>query len=324
MNKLVSKGLWAEVARLAKKSRVKMAAVAYVTSDEFIEFGEGDLLIVDASEPAIKSGQTSAQVLRRAVERGAEVFSCQGLHAKVMLLDGIAVVGSANVSHSSAHHLIEAALLTDSPVTVSTARTFLQRLSDNADPVDEAFLERITSLHVRKSRGLPAHPSVKAPFSVKLDEARTWLVSVTRLDEDRYEAEKGYVLKGEEKAGARLSRASSDVGWIRYTGSDSLFVREARRDDLVIQIWKEKREGKRPDYVMAHAPILLRQKEPNCVRFFIERWGNSDETALTWGQFQKLAGKVELPFRVGPSCTRLLPGDCSRMLSELWRQAKKY
>lgn len=323
MNKLVSKGLWAEVARLAKKSRVKMAAVAYVTSDEFIEFGEGDLLIVDASDAAIRSGQTSTQILRQAFRRGAEVYSCPGLHAKVMLLDGVAVVGSANASHSSAHHLIEAAFLTDSPASVSMARTFLQRLCDNADPVDENFIERISSLEVKKSTSWPAHTGRKSSFSVRIDAPRTWLVSVCRIDEERYEAEKPRVQKGEGKAEKRLSKVSSNVGWIRWAGSTSRFVRDARPGDMVIQLWKESRKNKRPDYVMAHAPILLRQKEPNCVRFFIERWADSDNTALTWSQFQKLAVRVELPFRVGPSSTRLLPDDYASSMAELWRQAKK-
>lgn len=323
MNRLVSKGLWAELAGLAKKSRVKMAAIAYVTSDEFIKFGEGDLLIVDASDPTIRLGQTSAQVLRQAFRRGAEIYSCQGLHAKVMLLDGVAVIGSANASYSSAHHLIEAAFLTDSPISVSMARTFLQRLCDNADSVDEAFLERISSLEVKKSTGWPAHTKRKPSFSVKIDTPRTWLVSVCRIDEDRYEAEKPHVQKGEGKAERRLSKASSDVGWIRWAGSTSRFVRDARPGDMVIQLWKETRRSKKPDYVMAHAPILLRQKEPTCVRFFIERWADSDETALTWGQFQKLAVRVELPFRVGPSSTRLLPDDYATTMAELWRQAKK-
>jgi phosphatidylserine/phosphatidylglycerophosphate/cardiolipin synthase-like enzyme len=39
--------------------------------------------------------------LNRLLKRGIELYHCQGLHAKVMLFDNVAVVGSANISQSS-------------------------------------------------------------------------------------------------------------------------------------------------------------------------------------------------------------------------------
>jgi hypothetical protein len=79
MNELLCDSLWSTIKRLAKRATTKRAAVAYITSDEFVKFADGDVLITDASEPAIASGQTNAKVLARAFKRGAELYSLRGL-----------------------------------------------------------------------------------------------------------------------------------------------------------------------------------------------------------------------------------------------------
>lgn len=126
MLRVMSEGLWAEPRRLAKKNSPRLAAVAYVTSDEQVEFGKGDTLICDATDAAIKSGQTSSAVLRRAPDRGARLFSSPGLHAKVFLLGCVAVVGSANLSLTSVTGLDDAALVTDDVRATSGARFLIE------------------------------------------------------------------------------------------------------------------------------------------------------------------------------------------------------
>lgn len=101
MLRLHSDQLWSAIARLARKAKKKLAAVAYISDDEVIKFGEGDLLVADASDEAIKSGRTNAKVIKDAFYRNAKIYSNQFLHAKVMLLDGIAVIGSGNISFTS-------------------------------------------------------------------------------------------------------------------------------------------------------------------------------------------------------------------------------
>jgi adenine deaminase len=88
MNEVLSSRLWTRLRQLAKAAHRKYAAVAYVTDDRFVSFGEGEVLITDASDEAIKSGQTSASVLKAAHRRGAQVFSVAGLHSKLYVLIG--------------------------------------------------------------------------------------------------------------------------------------------------------------------------------------------------------------------------------------------
>lgn len=82
MNELISTELWPRLKALAKHAKRKHAAIAYVTDDTKIRFGKNDVLVTDASDEAIKSGQTSAEVLRAAFERKAEIGDKLGLIAR--------------------------------------------------------------------------------------------------------------------------------------------------------------------------------------------------------------------------------------------------
>ena len=152
MQRLVTLDLWPQLGRLAEKAKNRMAAVAYVTRSVEVQFGAGDILIVDASDEAIKIGVTATAILRAAYRRGAQVFSCPGLHAKVFLLDNIAVIGSANISATSVNHKIEAALITDDRATANKLRLLIEQLTRESDKIDDKFLTRIGKIKVSGRR----------------------------------------------------------------------------------------------------------------------------------------------------------------------------
>jgi len=54
MQTIHSDSLWTEIEQLARASRYRVADVAYATDDELVQFGKGDLLVVDASDRAIR------------------------------------------------------------------------------------------------------------------------------------------------------------------------------------------------------------------------------------------------------------------------------
>jgi len=174
MQSIHADDLWIEIERLATTSRYKVAAVAYVTNDEIVQFGEGDLLVVDASDNAIKTRQTDRRVLKRAFRRGAKLFSSPGLHAKVMVFDAVVVVGSANLSHSSRNNLIEAGIVTDDPSSVAAARLFVEQLATQCDQIDESFFERIGKIEVEQRRpGSTRQPGVTIESSLRNPELNT-------------------------------------------------------------------------------------------------------------------------------------------------------
>jgi phosphatidylserine/phosphatidylglycerophosphate/cardiolipin synthase-like enzyme len=193
MQRLLSQRLWATLRKLSAKASVKMAAVFYVTSDKYVRFGDGDDLVVDASDSAIAQGQTTALILEQAFERGARLYSYPGLHSKLMVLNGHAVVGSANLSLSSAESLVEVALVTDQPAIVGTAISIISELRKVSDPIDDAFIERIKSIEVAACIG---GGIARKPRPLKEFEARTWLVGVHEMARD-FVDEQAEIIKGQ-------------------------------------------------------------------------------------------------------------------------------
>jgi phosphatidylserine/phosphatidylglycerophosphate/cardiolipin synthase-like enzyme len=152
VRRLVTLDLWPQLSLLAKKAKRRLAAVAYVTRAVEGRFGAGDLLVVDASDQAIKSGVTATAVLRAAHRRGARLLNRPGLHAKVLLLDDVAVVGSANISATSVNQKIEAALITDDRATTTKVRKLIGQLARHSQEIDEQFLGRIGRIKVSRRR----------------------------------------------------------------------------------------------------------------------------------------------------------------------------
>jgi hypothetical protein len=313
MLKTVSDGLWDEIGEIARDASYRYAAVAYVTSDKYIKFGEGDILIVDASNEAIKTGKTSAKILEAAHTRGAELYSVDELHAKVFALGRVAVVGSSNISSASAKSLIEAAIITDHPSAIAGALAFINELQEQAIPIDDDFIERILKLPVNKPT---PRPSKKR--KVVIPEHRTWLVSVTPIDEEKYPDEIELAEEGEEEAAEHLHAKDSTVSWLRFVGS-SLFKREAKPGDSIIQIWWNTPKSKQAK-VQYPCPILRRQDEtPTRTRFYLEDFVDEDKLMLSWTKFAELWSKAtdeELPKK---SAVRLLKKPTADLLATLWK-----
>lgn len=120
--------VWDELGRAAKRSKQSAnVAVAYFSQGgaELLPIGWGSRLVVDASEAAVKSGQTCPTELRTLMRRGVRVYSQAGLHAKVFVLGSKAFVGSPNVSGRSANHLQEAMIVTSDRKVVADAKRFI-------------------------------------------------------------------------------------------------------------------------------------------------------------------------------------------------------
>lgn len=188
MLRLVNLDLWRQLGRLAGKAKRRMAAVAYVTRAAEVRFGGGDFLVVDASDQAIKSGVTAAGILRAAHRRGARVFSCPGLHAKAFWLDGVAVVGSANISATSMNRKIEAALITDDRVTANKVQSLIVRLARQSHEIDEEFLRRIGKIKVSRKRPESSRRKdmlLTTSTVSELDLARPRVESRNEVEEER-------------------------------------------------------------------------------------------------------------------------------------------
>ena len=130
-SQLVTENVWRALTTATRRSSQPAAvAVAY--------FGQGaakllplpprSRLVVDASEAAVKSGQTCPEELQKLIKKDVRVYSIPNLHAKVFAMGRKAYVGSANVSQNSASTLVEAMIATTDPEAVEAARRFVREL----------------------------------------------------------------------------------------------------------------------------------------------------------------------------------------------------
>jgi hypothetical protein len=302
--------------KLAKRAHKKAAAVAYVTDDRHVIFEKGDILVTDASDEAIKSGQTSAALLKAAFKRKAQIVSISGLHSKVYVFDNYAVIGSANLSKESERRT-EAALLTDQPTVVSATRLLIDTFKRDGEIVDEAFISRISKLPVTKRTPVPGSSKRKVMDD---PETRTWLVGLKPAQEK--EDEKKMAQEGLEEAEKHVSQEDSSVSWIRFRGN-SRFRREAKKGDVVVSIWTA--DGKAtPNVVYHHAPILLRKDDDahDVTWFYVEEYPDAEDTTLTWKQFQRLYSQIGFPGKLSQWASREVAPHHSDALHDLWFDQK--
>ena len=101
--------LWPEIWRAAGRSGKRYLACAYAGrhAAELIPLSDGDVVVVDASQDALKAGQTSPDAIAKSLGAQAPVYSHPGLHAKAYLLGGCAFIGPANASRHSEETLVE-------------------------------------------------------------------------------------------------------------------------------------------------------------------------------------------------------------------------
>jgi hypothetical protein len=97
MNEFLGTSPWTAITKdVARKRRGPIvAAISYVgvNARDVLPLRQGDFLICDASERAIKQGVTSAKSLASYLRNGVKVFSHEGLHSKVVATESFAWLG---------------------------------------------------------------------------------------------------------------------------------------------------------------------------------------------------------------------------------------
>ena len=144
----VAKGIWKSLTASAKTARKpSLVAVAYFGqgASKLLPLRAGSCLVVDASENAVKSGQTHPADLKKLQNRGVVIYSYPSLHAKVYAFDGFAFVGSANASARSSGILTEAVVKTSDHGVVRSAAAFVRDLC--RDELSPGRLDRLQKIY---------------------------------------------------------------------------------------------------------------------------------------------------------------------------------
>lgn len=252
MTELITTAVWSRIRSAVKaSSRPADVAVAYLGKGgaRLMPLPKGSRLLVDASDGAVKSGQTCPDELRKLRARGVRVFSAENLHAKVFVLGGTAFVGSANVSRHSAHVLEEAVVATTDGKVVAAAREFVR--SRCLHELGPEALKRLGQIYIppRITGGKAGARPKKGP-RLQVRPMRVALLQPADPPEGSDDASE----RGHATARKRMERPRSHE-------LDEFFWRREcpfRERDLVIQILREP-NGKR----MVSAPATVTH---------IERW----------------------------------------------------
>jgi hypothetical protein len=169
--------VWPHITALVERVKRQRAAVAYIGKDAptLLPLRAGAELFADVGTHALAQGLTNPDALQHYLDAGVTVRSLPGLHAKVMLLGGTAVIGSMNASASSAADRLEAVTITTDVQTVADVRQWLDELREHpgALEVTDEFLT------VARTKYRPSKPGPKVghallpdgPFPLVL----TWL-----------------------------------------------------------------------------------------------------------------------------------------------------
>lgn len=322
MKTLLGDDIWSVLQKEARNHSRIQAAIAYVT-EPYLDLSEGDLLVCDASPEAIKGGLTAAKTLRRFFNNGAAVYSLEGLHAKVAIIDSNALIGSANMSKNAGTATYEASLLTSDRQVVGLIRGYIEQIKNEAIELDDDLLRKLEAIKVERRGG----PVKRKRKKINVGQARVWFVATYPLSERIQEAERDEIEAGMEEAGeiVTASRGSTgqrrrqkklddySIGLLRMVGR-ARFREEAKPGDLIIECCTTKKGARKFVTVEGPFPIVHRKAADNCIHFYYEKSDSSP--VLKWRDAEKAFRTLGIA-NLKPGSTRELTGTALGILDYL-------
>lgn len=315
MRQLLLSDLWPTVSKLSKSAATVQAAIAYVSSPEHLHLHAGDTLITDASESAIKAGQTSARVLQEFFRRGVVVYHCARLHAKLLVVDDRLIVGSGNASGSSANRLLEAAILTTDPTLVAQAQSFLFQVAKQSVALDEKALSTLAKIKVAPrvfSIGGAARKKIVASGKT------TWLAMIADATERTFAGESVRVAAAGRVIEKLMPRA--DPIPVKFWGNLGI-KRRVENGDLVCVGWAKCR-GETPYRIDPPSAVLYCQKGERSTIVYYDPDLLRPLLPLKWREFQRLLKAAGLP-PIKSSSVRSVTPEQAVELQRIWPRATR-
>lgn len=230
----LSDGVWNDITKSVKHSKLRAyAAVAFLAKGgaKQLPLKRGDLLVVNACDRIVKSGQTNPSELLKLQQKGVRVYSVDNLHAKVFVTGKCVYVGSTNVSTLSANDLVESAVRITDPETVRSARSFVESLALNE--LGPSQLKALKKIYHAPKFGGGVRRKQGARKKIRPSIPRVFVAQLERQDRD--EEIQALVARGTKKAAA--ARRHPRI-WVDDDFEWSGKCRFAK-DDKVIQVTRE-------------------------------------------------------------------------------------
>jgi hypothetical protein len=231
---LITKNIWATLTKAAKLSKSKsMVAVAYFgqQGSTMLPLKKGSTLLVDASEKAVKSGQTCPEELLKLYYNGVQIYSLENLHAKLFVIGKELFIGSTNVSGNSSKLLQEAIVKTNDKQAIEDAKAFIESHTSTLEMGEEQLMRlqqlyrppKFTGLKSQVKKRKSAKTNHPAFLVYKLETGAWTNEEFIQINEGRKEA-KNY----------RINKSRHILDEFKIEGN---FI--AKKGDIVMQIIDE-------------------------------------------------------------------------------------
>ncbi len=227
---LITDDVWEYISKCAKQNKNRCVAVAYLgtNASKYLRLGSGDVLVVDASENSIRSGNTNPLEIAQYLKDGVHVYSYENLHAKVFVFGNVALVGSANVSGNAAKVLTECMVEIKNLATVSAARGFVRSLA--LEPLSPEYVKHLIEIYLPPK----FNAQKKSKSAENLLGTCLWIQEIH--DYEYTETEQAAHDRGEKKAVKLLTDAKYyQVDSLRYKNKSTL-SKKARVGDMIVRV----------------------------------------------------------------------------------------
>lgn len=300
--------IWKHAKKYSTRAKVRKAAIAYVTQDH-VGFRRDDVLVVDASDSAIKSNQTSAELLGELFRKGVLLYNWPGLHAKTLLLDNYCIVGSANMSGGA---LEELAVFTNNQTLISGVAAFIAGFERPKNEIDESEIKRLLKIPVIKRK----FGTIRGKRTPTIG-GRTWIVGTRFLAREPLPADQRIIDRGKQDLDKRHRKRNFDWDHIQWSGKSS-FLQKSSAGDTVIQIWGEK--GSSRAWVTRGVPLLHKRFGKRLAWTFIGDRPKTSDT-VSWGKFQKIL-KTAGARPAKRHGVRRLDQDVAEAIDKVWTKVR--
>jgi hypothetical protein len=286
MEQFLTGDVWSEVNKLFTKQQNKIACIAYVTLDNLL-LKKGDILICDASTFAIKNAMTSAKKLNSYFKKGVKIYSNNTLHSKLILTESFLVVGSANLSKSSADDLTESSIVTNNDVLISQAKAFCHNLIEESNAITRVDIESLLEIKVLR-RGFK--PTGKSKTRNKKFGNLYWFISLFPIKERAYNKIKDRVEKTTRVISKREKIDEDEIGFIKWR-INTEFGKTAKEGDQVIIKYNNENKTRSDIYPPS---TILKKEIVDGFAYFYHDDRNANESKTPWTKFKQIAKNLDL------------------------------
>lgn len=232
------------------------------------------------------------------------------LHSKLLLTDNFLVIGSANLSKSSAERLTEASVITDNDILLSQAKAFCYNLKEESILLTKQDIDALLKIEVVKR---PFKPTAKSKTRQKTFGDKFWFVSASPLSDRTYNKIKKTVELTTTSISERENIAEENISFLRWRAKTE-FSETAKEGDQIIL--KYNNESKTRSYIYPPSTILNQQVIDGFVYFYYDT-RNSEKCKISWTKFQSFIKNIKLDKTITTRTKSISKADISK-LSPLW------